>query len=301
MTISAFREARAIEVGESVALSLAETIWPTRCAICDRPGEVLCAECAESLPFIDQWLACPRCGAPWGLRQCTECNPFSLGEVGSIRLPYEGCVCAVAFDDRSARIPRAHKDAGERRLAHTMAYYIACAIPPEWLPAVVAYIPATPAARLRRGFDHGRSLAGRVAELLDLPCERLLEPPAALDQRGLARVSRFQNLSQALRARRKTLLAPAQRVILVEVTKQLGGTTEKVEPEKKSSSFKVRVSIDDLNIRKGPGTNYAKTGKYTGKGVFTITEVKSGKGSDAGWGKLKSGVGWISLDYAKRI
>ena len=89
--------------------------------------------------------------------------------------------------------------------------------------------------------------------------------------------------------------------LAVEVTKQLGGTTEKVESEKEGTSFKVRVSIDDLNIRKGPGTNYARTGKYTGKGVFTIIETKSGKGSDTGWGKLKSGVGWISLDYAKRI
>ena len=48
--------------------------------------------------------------------------------------------------------------------------------------------------------------------------------------------------------------------------------------------FTVQVSITDLNIRKGPGTDYAKTGKFTGKGVFTILEVKSGKGSTAGWG-----------------
>ena len=68
-----------------------------------------------------------------------------------------------------------------------------------------------------------------------------------------------------------------------------------------SLSFSVRVSINDLNIRRGPGTNYAKTGKYTGKGVFTITEVKTGKGSTAGWGRLKSGAGWISLDYAKKL
>ena len=65
--------------------------------------------------------------------------------------------------------------------------------------------------------------------------------------------------------------------------------------------FLVKVSISDLNIRKGPGTDYAKTGKFTGKGVFTIVEVKSGKGSKAGWGRLKSGAGWISLDYAAKI
>lgn len=65
--------------------------------------------------------------------------------------------------------------------------------------------------------------------------------------------------------------------------------------------FMVKVSITDLNIRKGAGTNTAKTGAYTGVGVFTIVEVKDGKGSDAGWGKLKSGAGWISLDYCQRV
>ena len=57
---------------------------------------------------------------------------------------------------------------------------------------------------------------------------------------------------------------------------------------------------DPLNIRKGPGTNYARTGRFTGKGVFTIVAESDGKGATR-WGKLKSGAGWISLDYAKRI
>ena len=67
------------------------------------------------------------------------------------------------------------------------------------------------------------------------------------------------------------------------------------------ATFKVRVSVPDLNIRSGPGTNYAATGRFTGAGVFTITAVQSGQGSSTGWGKLKSGAGWIALDYAKRI
>lgn len=65
--------------------------------------------------------------------------------------------------------------------------------------------------------------------------------------------------------------------------------------------YAVRVSINDLNIRKGPGTNYAKTGQHTGKGVFTIVEESPGTGSVKGWGRLKSGAGWISLDFAARI
>ena len=68
-----------------------------------------------------------------------------------------------------------------------------------------------------------------------------------------------------------------------------------------TSSFKVQISISDLNIRKGPGTNYATTGKFTGKGIFTIVETKQGTGSAKGWGKLKSGAGWIALDYATRV
>jgi hypothetical protein len=68
-----------------------------------------------------------------------------------------------------------------------------------------------------------------------------------------------------------------------------------------TTDFKVKVSIKNLCIRKGPGTNFAKTGKYTGVGTFTITERKSGTGAKKGWGKLKSGAGWISLDYAKEV
>ena len=57
----------------------------------------------------------------------------------------------------------------------------------------------------------------------------------------------------------------------------------------------------DLRIRKGTGTDTAWTGKYVPPGVYTIVEVKAGKGFETGWGKLKSGAGWIALPYAKRV
>lgn len=68
------------------------------------------------------------------------------------------------------------------------------------------------------------------------------------------------------------------------------GTTAGTVTNFPAAPFTVKVLIDDLNIRKGAGMSYAVTGKYTGKGVFTITEVKNG------WGKLKSGAGWIYLE-----
>lgn len=62
--------------------------------------------------------------------------------------------------------------------------------------------------------------------------------------------------------------------------------------------YTVRVSISDLRIRKGPGTNYGSCG-FTGKGVFTIVAEATGKGASK-WGLLKSYAskrdGWISLD-----
>ena len=86
---------------------------------------------------------------------------------------------------------------------------------------------------------------------------------------------------------------------LTQYDVKTGSTTSSAK--KADVPFLVRVSIPDLNIRKGAGTNYERTGKFTGVGVFTIVEVKSGQGSTAGWGRLKSGAGWISLEYAKRI
>lgn len=67
-----------------------------------------------------------------------------------------------------------------------------------------------------------------------------------------------------------------------------------------SVPFAVRVDISNLYIRKGPGTNYGVNGVIK-KGVYTVVDIKAGKGSAIGWGKLKSGVGWISLDYTKSV
>ena len=53
--------------------------------------------------------------------------------------------------------------------------------------------------------------------------------------------------------------------------------------------FTVKVIIDDLNYRSEPSMN-GKVNGQTGKGVFTIMEVRDG------WGRLKSGAGWIYLE-----
>lgn len=73
-----------------------------------------------------------------------------------------------------------------------------------------------------------------------------------------------------------------------------------VSVETKFEPYRVKVNADALNIRKGAGTNYAVAGTIKDKGVYTIVAESDGKGANK-WGKLKSGVGWISLDYADKV
>lgn len=62
-----------------------------------------------------------------------------------------------------------------------------------------------------------------------------------------------------------------------------------------SVGYKVQVNTDALNIRSGPGTQYPVAAVITDRGIYTIVD------SQNGWGKLKSGAGWISLNYTTRV
>ena len=56
----------------------------------------------------------------------------------------------------------------------------------------------------------------------------------------------------------------------------------------------VIVDTDVLNVRTGAGVSYPIATTVKKGQAFTIVEVKDG------WGKLKSGAGWISLEYTKK-
>lgn len=64
--------------------------------------------------------------------------------------------------------------------------------------------------------------------------------------------------------------------------------------------FTVYVHTEYLNIRTGPGINYPSVG-FTGRGRFDIVGTMAGPGSKDGWGQLKDGRGWISLDFAEIV
>ena len=66
------------------------------------------------------------------------------------------------------------------------------------------------------------------------------------------------------------------------------------------SPYRVKVTASVLNIRKGAGTNYALAGTIRNGGIYTIVQESTGQGATK-WGKLKSGAGWISLDYTTKV
>lgn len=85
-------------------------------------------------------------------------------------------------------------------------------------------------------------------------------------------------------------------------------TTKKDEPKKDDSkkdnsgsdgNFLIQTTCDVLNIRAGAGTSFKKVGAIcenaSNKKKYTIVDTKNG------WGKLKSGAGWISLAYTKKV
>ena len=78
----------------------------------------------------------------------------------------------------------------------------------------------------------------------------------------------------------------------VKVYASKAATAENTTPK---VPFIVRVTTSNLAIRTGPGKDYTKTGQKTGIGIFTIVEVKNG------WGRLKSGAGWINLSKTQLL
>lgn len=83
------------------------------------------------------------------------------------------------------------------------------------------------------------------------------------------------------------------------VTYKKTGSTDSTD--KGFKSYLVRITPSDgVNIRKGPGTNNSIVGAIEQGGAYTIVDESTGTGAKK-WGKLKSGAGWIALDYTEKI
>lgn len=107
---------------------------------------------------------------------------------------------------------------------------------------------------------------------------------------GIGQVKKHQDFSGKYCPHR-TLDQGWQRFLNL-VSNYLNGSSTVTPPSTGTAgSYLVRVTADVLNVRTGPGTSYAVATTVKNGEVYTIVETSGN------WGKLKSGAGWICLDY----
>jgi len=154
------------------ALALLLPVW---CAGCDAPDVVLCGRCRDVL--------IPR----------VRRRPLAAGLAVCSALPFEGV---------PARILRALKEDGRTALARPLGFALAAAVAAA-LPSgagdiAVVPIPSSRRAFRRRGYDVTRLLVRRGGLQ---PFGALTTSGSALDQRGLGRAARADNVAGTMHAR----------------------------------------------------------------------------------------------------
>ena len=121
----------------------------------------------------------------------------------------------------------------------------------------------------------------------------------------LTQLKNASSVSEASNAFLVEFEAPANQSYTVKQTRTNYGEGyyKKNADKDKEVSLPYMVKVNDvtgLNIRKGPGTIYRIVGVIEDNGIYTITKESIGIGAKK-WGKLKSGAGWISLDYCIKL
>ena len=236
-----------------LATTFFETLSPTRCVVCDKPGSVLCCSCASQLPYIDLVNACPRCGAPFGAHLCTEC-PIPNSEEAlrhpELAFPFLSARAALSYEAGAKQIIRTYKDGDELRLDMIIASFICQAIRgrsggsglnllktkpqnilikthlDDWTTRTDAIIsvPASDEAIKRRGFDHMERIGMLCAVWTGIPYKNILTcAKSTLDQRTLGRDMRFENRGGAF-AVKKDVEAIPRRAILIDDVLTTGAT-----------------------------------------------------------------------------
>lgn len=82
------------------------------------------------------------------------------------------------------------------------------------------------------------------------------------------------------------------------VSAKMGGVSapaNKTTEPKNETAYTVKITATALNVRAGESTKYKVVATVKKGQTYTIVEEKNG------WGKLKSGAGWICLKYTERV
>jgi predicted amidophosphoribosyltransferase len=186
-------------------------VVPPACVACRAPlgraGDPLCRGCRMALPWL-RGERCERCGLPG---RCGGSCPSRRSAVARAWAP-------LAHAGSARALVHALKFGGALPLARLMAAQVAANAPAELLCAGAALVPvpAHPARRRRRGFDHAALLAAALGARTGLPVASCLARGGAASTRqlGASKVVRMREGRLAVRALRG---APSHAVLVDDV------------------------------------------------------------------------------------
>ena len=217
-----------MKLSKEISRTAKELLWPTRCALCDEPGIVLCAKCKASLRYVDLCKSCKRCGASGGRVQCSECNSVILDTMELEKYPFDEFRSCVILNENARRLVAVYKDETEVRLANEIANIMFNYFEPNWMKqnAKITFIPPTQDALLRRGFNHTRILANKLSELTGCEIINCFATPKSSDQRNLGKKERILNMKQQLRVLPDSNFQRGNPIVIIDDVCTTGATMQ---------------------------------------------------------------------------
>lgn len=125
------------------------------------------------------------------------------------------------------------------------------------------------------------------------PCAVLVETVFIDTDSDLAKVKTSAGQKKCGEAIAKAI-ASVRGLKAVEKKENKKETAKKTETKSKFP-YKVKINATALNVRAGAGIGYKVKATVRRNEVYTIVAEKDG------WGKLKSGIGYIKLSFTKRV
>lgn len=211
-----------------------------RCLVCGKEifeGDYFCEDCAKKLP-VREGAICAHCGRASVIptEYCDTCKG-KLTAIDKGRSTFE-------YDKPISGLIKRAKYEGERYILTAFAEYLALVCFKNYFAAdFIVYVPMTKRAERKRGYNHGRILAEKTAEIVNIPVIDCLEKTRETKRQAkLDGEQRRKNLIGAFKVTDKSAVKDKTVLIIDDVT-TTGATAEAIaEVLKKAGACSVLLA-----------------------------------------------------------
>jgi competence protein ComFC len=175
-----------------VLKSLLELIYPVRCALCGRGGQLICPDCFQSLNLIGSKI-CLKCGKPshYVVDECRECRDAGFVFIQSRALGL--------YEDHLKELIHRLKYNNCRGLAEIFAGLLINRLEPGFFALdLITSVPMSKEKQIQRGFNQAQLFGRQLSVQSDKPFkEMLLLRRETKDQSKLEASERAKNVKGA--------------------------------------------------------------------------------------------------------